>query len=95
VLFDVPLLSAASPWRQRVDRLLVVDCGEEAQVRRVMQRSGWSDEQVRRVVAQQLPRSARRAIADAVIHNEDLSMDALRCEVRSLWQLWGRSPTGL
>ena len=26
VVFDVPLLSASSPWRQRVERLLVVDC---------------------------------------------------------------------
>jgi dephospho-CoA kinase len=95
VVFDVPLLSAASPWRQRVDRLLVVDCSEDRQVQRVMQRSGWTDEQVRRVVAQQVPRAARRAIADAVIHNDVLSLDALRLEVQSLWLLWGGLPTGL
>jgi dephospho-CoA kinase len=95
VVFDVPLLSAASPWRQRVDRLLVVDCSEDRQVQRVMQRSGWTDEQVRRVVAQQVPRAARRAIADAVIHNDVLSLDALRLEVKSLWLLWGGLPTGL
>ena len=88
VVFDVPLLAASSHWRQRVQRILVVDCGEDTQVRRVMQRSGWSDEQVRRVIAQQTPRAARRAMADAVIFNDDLTLDALRIQVQALWQHW-------
>jgi dephospho-CoA kinase len=88
VVFDVPLLSAASPWRQRVERLLVVDCSEDMQLRRVMQRSGWSAEQVQRVMAQQVPRAARRAIADAVIFNEGLALDALQAQVHALWQHW-------
>ena len=91
VVFDVPLLTASSHWRQRVQRILVVDCAEETQVRRVVQRSGWSDEQVRRVIAQQTPRAARRAIADAVIFNDDLSLDALRVQVQALWQHWSRT----
>lgn len=90
VVFDVPLLAAASHWRQRVLRILVVDCPEDTQVRRVMQRSGWSEEQVRRVIAQQTPRAARRAIADAVLFNEGLSLDALRTQVHGLWQHWIR-----
>ncbi len=94
VLFDVPLLSATSPWRQRVQRLLVVDCREETQVQRVMQRSGWSAEQVQRVMAQQTPRAARRAIADAVIFNDGLSLDALRSQVGALWQHWSHLPPG-
>jgi dephospho-CoA kinase len=94
VLFDVPLLSATSPWRQRVQRLLVVDCREETQVKRVMQRSGWSAEQVQRVMAQQTPRAARRAIADAVIFNDGLSLDALRSQVGALWQHWSHLPPG-
>ena len=95
VVFDVPLLSAASPWRRRVDRLLVVDCREDTQVQRVMQRSGWSEEQVRRVIAQQTPRAARRAIADAVIFNDGLPIDRLQAQVQALWQRWGTLPTGL
>ena len=95
VVFDVPLLSADSPWRRRVDRLLVVDCREDTQVRRVMQRSGWSEEQVRRVIAQQTPRAARRAIADAVIFNDGLPLDRLHAQVHALWQRWGTLPTGL
>jgi len=88
VVFDVPLLASSSHWRQRVARVLVVDCAEGTQVQRVMQRSGWSDEQVRRVIAYQSPRAARRAIADAVIFNDGLSPRALEAEVRALWSLW-------
>ena len=60
VVFDVPLLTASSHWRQRVTRVLVVDCLEATQMQRVVQRSGWTEEQVRRVIAQQ---STRRAPA--------------------------------
>ncbi|MBN8490726.1 MAG: dephospho-CoA kinase [Burkholderiales bacterium] len=88
VFFDVPLLTPGSPWRQRVRRILVVDCAEDTQVQRVMQRSGWTDEQVRRVIVQQTPRSARRALADAVIHNDGLDMPGLRDQVRALWDHW-------
>ncbi len=88
VVFDVPLLTASSPWRQRVERVLVVDCSEDTQVRRVMQRSGWSEAAVRSVIAQQAPRAARRAIADAVIFNDTLTFEQLAAEVRALWALW-------
>jgi dephospho-CoA kinase len=88
VVFDVPLLAASSHWRQRVTRVLVVDCLEATQVQRVVQRSGWTEEQVRRVIAQQSTRRDRRAMADAVIFNDGLSQAALQDEVRSLWNLW-------
>jgi dephospho-CoA kinase len=92
VVFDVPLLTESRHWRERVARVLVVDCQEQTQVERVMQRSGWSEDAVRRVIAQQAPRSARRAIADAVIFNEGLSLKALTDEVRMLWALWNNQP---
>jgi dephospho-CoA kinase len=88
VVFDVPLLGPSSHWRQRVERVLVVDCDEDTQVTRVVQRSGWSDAQVRQVIAQQTTRATRRSIADAVIFNDDLSVEQLQCEVRSLWRRW-------
>ena len=88
VVFDVPLLTKSSHWRQRVARLLVVDCSTETQVTRVAQRPGWNEGAARAVVAVQASRAARRAIADAVIHNDGLSLSALRAEVQALWQLW-------
>ena len=94
VFFDVPLLSPTSPWRQRVRRILVVDCAEDTQVQRVMARSGWSEDQVRRVIAQQTPRPARRALADAVVCNDGLDMAALRHEVQALWTQWRALPQG-
>jgi dephospho-CoA kinase len=91
VVFDVPLLTESARWRARLDRILVVDCPEALQVRRVMQRSGWEAAAVGRVIAQQATRARRRAIADAVIHNGDAqTLDGLRAAVRTLWAHWMR-----
>ena len=88
VVFDVPLLTASSPWRKRCERILVVDCSAQTQVQRVMARSGWPADQVERVIAQQATREARRAIADAVIYNDGLTPAALATEVAALWAIW-------
>jgi dephospho-CoA kinase len=88
IVFDVPLLAESRHWRQRVDRVLVVDCSEGTQVQRVMQRSGWTEEAVQRVISQQASRTQRRAIADAVIHNEGLTLVQLQAEVAALWAHW-------
>ncbi|MCG3189424.1 MAG: Dephospho-CoA kinase [Burkholderiaceae bacterium] len=87
-VFDVPLLAETSQWRQRCDRIVVVDCSEQTQVERVTRRSGWPADQVHRVIAQQAPRATRRAIADAIIHNDGLTLESLQAAVRSLWVLW-------
>ena len=88
VVFDVPLLAESRHWRARVQRVVVVDCEEATQVARVMARSGWSHEAVARVIAQQATRTARRAIADAVIVNEGLTREALEAQARALWARW-------
>jgi dephospho-CoA kinase len=88
VVFDVPLLTESSHWRARVQRVLVVDCSEDTQAARVAARPGWDETAARRVIAQQAPRDRRRAIADAVIHNDGLSLDELQVAVRALWQQW-------
>ena len=88
VVFDVPLLTESARWRARVDRVLVIDCMEATQVARVIQRPGWTEEAARRVIAQQAPRAARRAIADAVICNDGLTLEQLHAELRALWALW-------
>ena len=89
VLFDVPLLSESSSWRDRCQRILVVDCSEATQVARVVQRSGWSEAQVRQVIARQATRPQRRAIADAVIYNDGGCTTArLAGQVEDLWRFW-------
>ncbi|MET0519798.1 MAG: dephospho-CoA kinase, partial [Burkholderiaceae bacterium] len=61
LVFDVPLLVESGRWRARVDRVLVVDCEEETQIARVMQRPGWSREAAAAVLQQQASRRQRRA----------------------------------
>jgi dephospho-CoA kinase len=91
IVFDVPLLVESGHWRERVDRVLVVDCTETTQVARVAARPGWTPDAARGVIAQQAPRALRRACADAVIFNDGLSMASLGEEVDSLWKRWALS----
>ena len=84
VVFDVPLLVESGRWRRLVDRVLVVDCDESTQIARVMARSGLSEAAVRAILALQATRAQRRAAADAVIHNDGLTLSQLREEVGQL-----------
>ena len=89
IVYDVPLLAESGDrWRRIVDRILVVDCEAETQITRVMARSGWSREAVQAVLAKQATREQRRALADAVILNEGLSLPQLQAEVERVWHLW-------
>ena len=88
VVFDVPLLTESGTWRARVDRVLVVDCTSATQVARVVARSGWTPEAVERTIAQQATRAQRRAIADAVIANDTLTLAQLDGEVDALCEAW-------
>lgn len=69
VLLVVPLLVESGGYRERVNRVLVVDCSEDVQVERVERRSGLAPEEVRRIIASQVPRATRLAAADDVIDN--------------------------
>ena len=69
VVHVVPLLVESPAHRERVDRVLVVDCPEALQVARVRQRSNLPEGQVRRIMASQIPREKRLAAADDVIDN--------------------------
>ncbi len=88
VVFDVPLLVESTHWRTRVDRVLVVDCDPDVQVRRIVQRPGWTAAQARAVMAAQAHRSVRRAAADAVIDNSHLSLTELHAQLQALSQHW-------
>lgn len=69
VILAIPLLVESGAWKQRVDRVLVIDCPEEVQVARVMARNGLAEDQVRAIMATQVPRAVRLATADDVIDN--------------------------
>ena len=66
-----------------VDRVLVVDCEEELQLKRLRAREGSTLEQARAILNAQVPRAARLKAADDVIHN-DTDMNAVREQVAAL-----------
>jgi len=66
-----------------VDRVLVVDCEEQLQLKRVRAREGSTLEQARAILNAQVPRAARLKAADDVIHN-DTDMNAMREQVAAL-----------
>ncbi|MCC6195233.1 MAG: dephospho-CoA kinase [Burkholderiales bacterium] len=68
-ILSVPLLFERGNLTSRVARVLVVDCPEDVQVARVTARSGLAAEEVRAIMAAQLPRAQRLARADDVIDN--------------------------
>jgi dephospho-CoA kinase len=88
LVFDVPLLAESAHWRARVQRVLVIDCGAATQIARVARRPGWDAATAERVVAQQASRTARRAIADAVLFNDGIDLASLEAKLDSLWRRW-------
>jgi len=89
IVFDVPLLVESGRWRQRLDRVLVVDCSPATQVVRVMARSGLSAQQVEAVIAAQAPRGLRLAAADTVICNDGITLEQLQQRVRQAARAFG------
>lgn len=89
IVFDIPLLVESGRWRAQLDRVLVVDCEPETQVRRVVARSALKPEEVRAIIAAQAPRALRLAAADLVICNEGLTLEALRSEVEQAARAFG------
>jgi dephospho-CoA kinase len=69
VIIVVPLM-VESPMKHAMDRILVVDCDEETQLGRLIQRDRESEEQAHRMIAAQANREERLSIADDVIAND-------------------------
>jgi dephospho-CoA kinase len=92
----LPLLVEKS-LASHLDRVLVVDCNEELQIRRLQARDGSTVEQARAILNAQASRAARLKAAHDVIQNEgDLS--AVRDQVSALHarylELAGQSGAG-
>ena len=67
-LLVIPLL-VETGQTDLAERVLVVDIPESEQIRRVQERDGLDEEQVRRILAAQCDRATRLAAADDVIDN--------------------------
>jgi dephospho-CoA kinase len=64
----IPLL-VESDLSAMVDRVLVVDCPRQTQVKRLLSRDGETPEQAERILSAQATREARLAAADDIIDN--------------------------
>lgn len=83
VVLVVPLLVESGDYRQRVGRVVVVECDEETRIDRVVSRSGLEPAEVRRIMAAQASPEARRRAADDLIDNGG-DLDRLRRQVDEL-----------
>jgi len=70
VILMVPLLVESGSYRERVNRVAVVDCREETQIARVMSRNGLARAEIERILAAQATRAERLAVADDIIDND-------------------------
>ena len=91
LVFDVPLLVESGHWRQKVDRVLVIDCTPAVQIARVMARNGLTREAVEKIIASQALREARLRVADAVVFNDQLDLGQLAHKVKQFGQRFGLS----
>jgi dephospho-CoA kinase len=80
VVLAIPLLVESRADWQMVNHVLVVDCDEQTQLTRVVQRSQLSEGMAQAMIAAQSSRDERLAIADSVIEN-DQTLDNLQEKV--------------
>jgi dephospho-CoA kinase len=90
VVYDMPLLVEQGPaalagW----DRIIVVDCSDDARLQRLVERGLDIDDAGRRIAAQ-ATREERLAVADVVIDNTG-DLPALEIQVDRLWGEWKAS----
>ncbi len=69
-LVVIPLLFETGSYRHWLQRTLSVDCPEETQIARTMQRSGLDQAGVQAIMAQQITRAQRLVLTDDVIRND-------------------------
>lgn len=90
VILAVPLLVESGTYRERCDRILVVDCPESLQLERVMKRNALPESEVRAIISAQATRQQRLEIADDVVTNAGAltnlyeTVDKLNIKYRSL-----------
>lgn len=90
VILAVPLLVESGSYRERCDRIVVVDCPESLQIQRVMARSALTAEAVKAIMVTQASRQQRLAVADDVVVNDgdllhvEKQVEALHCKFLQL-----------
>jgi dephospho-CoA kinase len=70
VMVAIPLLVETGAYRDRLNRVVVIDCSEEQQIARTAARSNLTQNEVKAIMAAQVSRAERLRHADDIIVNE-------------------------
>lgn len=90
-ILESPLLLETNQ-RDFVKRICVVDAEEQVQIQRVMARDGSSEEQVKAIIATQMPRAEKLKLADDIIDNSGDS-ESLQQQVTRLHEFYSSLST--
>ncbi|MBO1514256.1 dephospho-CoA kinase [Metabacillus bambusae] len=82
VVLDIPLLFE-SKLTYMVDKTIVVYVDEETQLKRLMKRNSYSEEEAKMRIGSQLPLKEKVKLADETIHNQG-SIEETRAQVHGL-----------
>ncbi len=74
VVIEIPLL-AENKRQSDVDRVLVIDCDEQQQIKRAVARGQQTEEQIKKIIALQATRAARKALADDIVENHGTTVE--------------------
>jgi len=83
-IIEIPLLNQGHK-DHLVQRVIVVDCTPETQLERSVKRDNASIEEIKNIMAAQMSRQERLALADDIINN-DKDLNALEQQVQDLHQ---------
>lgn len=87
LMLIVPLLFSATGFRELAHYSLMIDCDEDIQIARVINRDGLDEQTIRRIMAAQMPRAEQLKIADHIIQNNG-TLTALQIPVQQQHQLY-------
>lgn len=79
-ILAIPLLFEGTRYQAIIQRSLLIDCDEALQISRTMQRSGLAEKTVRDIMAIQVSREVRRALATDIVENNG-NIEQLRAKI--------------
>ncbi len=86
-ILSVPLMNKNSSWIRLCDRILLVDCPEEEQIRRVKRRSGLEPAEIRKILDSQSSVQEKLSFAHDVLFNYG-DREYLKKEILHLHQIY-------
>jgi dephospho-CoA kinase len=69
IIFMIPLLFESNSWQGKYQKIVVVDCPVEEQIKRVELRNGLDRAEIEKIIEAQVPRQTRLSNADYIIDN--------------------------